>query len=73
MFEFAGTGIVIGIGLVLVGLATVLGSYGHHFVEHPALALRYDLISKGSQRDWRRGVGLAGLGLLIVLFCQMLV
>ena len=72
MNELAGTGIVIGIGLVLVGLSMVLVSYGNHFVEHPTLALRYDVMSQGTQRVWRMGFGLVGIGLLIVFCCQLI-
>ena len=73
MFEFAGTGIVIGIGLVLFGIFVVLNSYGKHFTEHPTRSLRYDVMSRGTQRIWKLGFGLVGLGLLIVWLCQMLV
>ncbi|MBC8113229.1 MAG: hypothetical protein H7062_02535 [Candidatus Saccharimonas sp.] len=67
MLEFAGISIVVGMVMIVVGVGTIASSYGKHFAEYPTRALRYDVMSKGTQRVWKAGFWLVVIGHLIVL------
>ena len=73
MLEFAGISIVVGIVMIVVGVGMIVSSYGNHFAEYPTRALRYDVMSKGTQRVWKAGFWLVVIGLLIVLISQTLI